>query len=98
MLKNVPRVRDVDAMIQLLCALGVQARWDDEEPNTVRICADTVATPEAPYELVRKMRAPCVVPGPQRARACGKGCLEGSGIRSGAGASSASSRATILRR
>jgi UDP-N-acetylglucosamine 1-carboxyvinyltransferase len=72
-LKNVPRVRDVDAMIQLLSALGVQARWDDQEPNTVRICADTVATPEAPYELVRKMRASFMVLGPLVARfGCGR--------------------------
>ena len=72
-LKNVPRVRDVESMLHMLQALGAQARWDSEEPGTVRIDAETVSTPEAPYELVRKMRASFMVLGPLVARfGCGR--------------------------
>jgi UDP-N-acetylglucosamine 1-carboxyvinyltransferase len=67
-LANVPRLRDVDLMLEILCALGAEARWDSEEPNVVYIDASTVHNPEAPYELVRKMRASFLVLGPLLAR------------------------------
>lgn len=69
-LHNVPRLRDVDAMLQLLRSLGVAAEWDREDPHRVTIDASSVREPEAPYELVRKMRASFLVLGPLLAR-CG---------------------------
>src|SRR5512144_1717239 len=66
-LRNVPRVRDVDAMLELLRALGARAEWCTEEPHAVHI-ESRVAKAEAPYELVRKMRASFMVLGPLVAR------------------------------
>jgi UDP-N-acetylglucosamine 1-carboxyvinyltransferase len=69
-LRNVPRVRDVDTMLEILRALGVDAAWDRWDEHTLRIEPGRIATPEAPYELVRKMRASFLVLGPLLAR-CG---------------------------
>ena len=72
-LRNVPRVRDVDHMIDILRALGANAEWDHEEDSMLRIDPETIATPEAPYDLVRKMRASFMVLGPLVARfGCGR--------------------------
>ena len=65
-LRNVPRLRDTDAMLDLLCALGARAEWDGE--HTVRIDAREIHHLEAPYDLVRKMRASFLVLGPLLAR------------------------------
>ncbi len=67
-LRNVPRLRDVDAMLELLSALGARAGRCPEEPGAVRIDASRVQNPEAPYDLVRKMRASFMVLGPLLAR------------------------------
>jgi UDP-N-acetylglucosamine 1-carboxyvinyltransferase len=69
-LRNVPRLRDVDTMLEILRALGVRADWDPDDPHAVRIDASSIARPEAPYDLVRKMRASFLVLGPLIAR-CG---------------------------
>ena len=72
-LKNVPRVRDVEHMLALLRALGAKADWSAEGSREIRINAESVATPEAPYDLVRKMRASFMVLGPLVARfGCGR--------------------------
>ncbi len=67
-LRNVPRLRDVDGMLQILSALGARADWDAQEPSTLRILADDVDRFEAPYDLVRRMRASFMVLGPLVAR------------------------------
>jgi UDP-N-acetylglucosamine 1-carboxyvinyltransferase len=67
-LRNVPRLRDVEAMAQLLAALGARVAWDAEDPHTLSIDPSGVNRPEAPYELVRKMRASFMVLGPLVAR------------------------------
>src|SRR5262245_19147209 len=69
-LRNVPRLRDVDTMLEILRALGVRADWDPGDARSVRIDASTITSPEAPYDLVRKMRASFLVLGPLVAR-CG---------------------------
>jgi UDP-N-acetylglucosamine 1-carboxyvinyltransferase len=71
-LRNVPRVRDVDAMGEILGALGVPCTWDPGDPHVLRIGGRPIAHPEAPYDLVRKMRASFLVLGPLVAR-CGVG-------------------------
>ncbi len=63
-IENVPWLRDVDAMLEILRAMGARADWESEGSHTVRIDASSVHTPEAPYELVRKMRASFMVLGP----------------------------------
>ena len=65
-LRNVPRLRDVEAMLELLRALGARADWNGDHS----VCIDGASTsnPEAPYDLVRKMRASFMVLGPLLAR------------------------------
>lgn len=65
-LENVPRIGDIDTMIEMLQQLGVKARWSG--PNQVEIDATEITSNEAPYELVRKMRASFCVTGPILAR------------------------------
>ena len=59
LLRRVPRLRNVDAMLELLRALGAGADWDAVDPHAVRIDARRVTNLVAPYDIVRKMRAPC---------------------------------------
>ncbi len=68
LLRNVPHVRDVDTMLKILRALGGSADWDSEDSSAVRICGDGITRPEAPYDLVRQMRASFLVLGPLVAR------------------------------
>lgn len=63
-LRNVPRVRDVDGLLAIFEALGAKAGWDPQDSHAVRINAATVCRYEAPYDLVRKMRASFMVLGP----------------------------------
>ncbi len=65
-LKNVPSIGDVATMIEVLRALGV--RCEEEPGGVLKIDATEVGTTEAPYELVRKMRASFCVLGPLVAR------------------------------
>ncbi len=65
---NAPRVRDVDTMIRILAGLGLRAGWKSRD----ELCVDggAPATVDAPYDLVRTMRASFMVLGPLLAR-CG---------------------------
>src|SRR5579862_8831179 len=65
-LSNVPRLRDVKTAMDLLVKLGVQARWTGD--HRVELRAAEVNSHEAPYELVKTMRASFVVLGPLLAR------------------------------
>src|SRR5271154_3197395 len=38
--RNVPRIRDVDAMLEILAAIGVSVSW--RQPNEVVLCAANV--------------------------------------------------------
>src|SRR2546428_2905836 len=60
-LSNVPRIQDCLTMAEVLQRLGVEAEW---EGSTVRIDATSIGSREAPYDLVRQMRASIVVLGP----------------------------------
>lgn len=62
---NVPALRDIDSIKQLLEKLGAQIQTDGD---TVRINAGGVCHHEAEYDLVRKMRASILVLGPLLAR------------------------------
>jgi UDP-N-acetylglucosamine 1-carboxyvinyltransferase len=65
-LDNVPRIMDCALMGEVLEHLGARVEWDG---NAVAIDARELRTVEAPYELVRRMRASIVVLGPLLARA-----------------------------
>ena len=68
MLANVPRLMDVSTMAKLLAQMGVEVVNDNQ---TLELRAATVRNPEAPYELVKTMRASVLVLGPLLAR-CGR--------------------------
>jgi UDP-N-acetylglucosamine 1-carboxyvinyltransferase len=67
-LHRIPRVRDIRTMQRLLVDLGAQVDVDGE---TVRMETPRILSPEAPYELVKTMRASSLVLGPLVAR-CGR--------------------------
>ncbi|HBG47048.1 MAG TPA: UDP-N-acetylglucosamine 1-carboxyvinyltransferase [Deltaproteobacteria bacterium] len=64
---NVPRLRDIDTFKVLLSHLGSELS-DDPENRTLKIRTRDVRSPEAPYELVKTMRAAVLVLGPLVAR------------------------------
>ncbi len=65
-LTNVPRLQDVATMLTLIRNMGVHA--DRAEDGTVTIDACDLSSPEAPYELVKTMRASVLALGPLLAR------------------------------
>ena len=65
-LRNVPMIADVDGMSDLLSAMGSVVRRPQDGVVEIDSPADLV--PEAPYEIVEKMRASIVVLGPLLAR------------------------------
>ncbi len=65
-LKNVPKLKDVYSMIEVIKTLGVQVKWEGD--NTLSIDPDDFNNYEAPYELVKTMRASFLVMGPLLAR------------------------------
>lgn len=67
-LANVPRLQDVATMARLLRHMGVAVERSESEPGTVRLDATRITAPEAPYELVKTMRASILVLGPLLAR------------------------------
>ena len=66
---NVPHLRDVTTMLNLLAQMGVAVSMD--ERLGVELTAARIADPVAPYEQVKTMRASVLVLGPLTAR-CGE--------------------------
>ncbi len=64
--RNVPHLRDVTTTLSLLQTMGAEVTLDDK--NDVEISTETVNRREAPYELVKTMRASILVLGPLLAR------------------------------
>ncbi|HVX65621.1 MAG TPA: UDP-N-acetylglucosamine 1-carboxyvinyltransferase [Bryobacteraceae bacterium] len=64
-LHRIPRVRDILTMAQLLHAAGAKL---DMKDGPLRVQAGKIEKPEAPYELVKTMRASSLVLGPLVAR------------------------------
>jgi UDP-N-acetylglucosamine 1-carboxyvinyltransferase len=68
-LTNVPRITDVDIMAEVLSAMGAEVQRGSA-PDELVVITPAELVPEAPYELVERMRASVVVLGPLLAR-CG---------------------------
>ncbi|TVX97099.1 UDP-N-acetylglucosamine 1-carboxyvinyltransferase [Cohnella terricola] len=64
-ISDVPALDDVKNILQVLAALGVYAQQQD---GSVQLNAESLTSWEAPYDLVRKMRASFLVMGPLLAR------------------------------
>jgi UDP-N-acetylglucosamine 1-carboxyvinyltransferase len=65
-LDNLPDVWDIDTMLRLLQQIGVD--WERLGEHRVALSCGDIREAEAPYELVRKMRASVLVLGPMLAR------------------------------
>ena len=64
--RNVPRIRDVQAMLELLARLGVRVDWREE--NTVALRADDVSATDVDPEVSQRIRASFLLAGPLLAR------------------------------
>jgi UDP-N-acetylglucosamine 1-carboxyvinyltransferase len=60
-IRNVPHIADVETMADLLVSMGCDVR---RTADAVEVMRPAVVNPEAPYELVERMRASIVVLGP----------------------------------
>jgi UDP-N-acetylglucosamine 1-carboxyvinyltransferase len=67
-LHNVPRLQDVATMLRLIRNMGVSA--ERGEDGSVTLNAADLSNPQAPYDLVKTMRASVLALGPLMAR-CG---------------------------
>ncbi len=65
-LLNVPRLQDVATMQKLIRNMGVSIERGDD--GVIRVNASALSSPEAPYELVKTMRASVLALGPLLAR------------------------------
>src|SRR3954463_16036098 len=54
-LRNIPRIRDVEAMLDLLAGLGVRCEWRDD--NVVALCAADVDPKAMDPEAANRIRA-----------------------------------------
>jgi UDP-N-acetylglucosamine 1-carboxyvinyltransferase len=72
-LTNVPALMDVRTMAKLLAQMGVEVGTQSagENEGGLQLRARAITNPEAPYELVKTMRASVLVLGPLLAR-CGR--------------------------
>ena len=67
-LDNVPRLQDVATMLKLLRTMGVVAAEGAGGEATLSLDASDISSREAPYEMVKTMRASILVLGPLLAR------------------------------
>jgi UDP-N-acetylglucosamine 1-carboxyvinyltransferase len=65
-LRNVPRILDVETMVALIRDLGVDVEWTG--PNEVRLHAAGIATHEIDAQLASRIRASFLLAGPLLAR------------------------------
>ena len=67
-LRNVPRLQDVNTARKLLHSMGATTAQAEATPDVIVLNAGQVASFEAPYDLVKTMRASILVLGPLLAR------------------------------
>ena len=65
-LQNIPRIRDVDTLLEIVGSLGADVRWDDD--NVVTVDASKVVSAEVDRELAERIRASLLLAGPLLAR------------------------------
>ena len=65
-LRNIPRIRDVEAMVDLLRQLGAEAEWRDD--NVIAVCAGDVQETTVDTAIAERIRASFLVAGPLLAR------------------------------
>ena len=67
-LENIPRLGDVGSMRELLEGVGVEIEDSIKNPRCLALKCEKITNTEAPYDIVRKMRASILVLGPLIAR------------------------------
>lgn len=74
-LRNLPHVADISTLINLLCQHGAQAHLNGDSGENgssrgraIALTCQNITSTEAPYDIVRKMRAGALVLGPLLAR------------------------------
>src|SRR5438309_544363 len=67
-LKNIPRVRDIITLRRLLTDINVRVETPDLPPTDLTLQAEKISDAEAPYDLVRTMRASILTLGPLMGR------------------------------
>jgi UDP-N-acetylglucosamine 1-carboxyvinyltransferase len=65
-LRNTPRIRDVQAMVELLVRLGAKAEWRDE--NVIAVQCDEITHTAVDPEWAERIRASFLLAGPLLAR------------------------------
>ena len=65
-LENVPRIRDVETMVELICSLGVEIEWTGQ--NSIRVQASEVETVQLDDTLAKRIRTSLLLAGPLLAR------------------------------
>jgi len=68
-LSNVPRIRDVEALLDLVSSIGAEINWTG--PNTLRIHARALTPNDLDPDLCARIRASILLAGPMLAR-CGE--------------------------
>jgi UDP-N-acetylglucosamine 1-carboxyvinyltransferase len=66
LLHNVPRIRDVETMLELIAQVGAEVEWTGE--NEVRVHAADITSTELDAELASRIRASFLLAGPLLAR------------------------------
>ncbi len=65
-LRNIPRIGDVETLLELVASLGAEVHWDDD--NQVTIDASSVSTGTVDRALSERIRASLLLAGPLLAR------------------------------
>ncbi len=65
-LENVPRIRDVETLLEIIASLGAETSW--EGPNTVTVDASAVSAGRPDPELAVRIRASILLAGPLLSR------------------------------
>src|SRR4051794_31068134 len=73
-LRNIPRIRDVETLVDLVHSVGVQATWDTGDANTLHIHAQEVRAASLDPVLCARIRASILLAAPLLAR-CGEVAL-----------------------
>jgi len=65
-LENIPHIRDIQVVVEIIKNLGAEVNWPEKE--TIEILPPNKLFNEAPYELVKQLRASNLLIGPLLAR------------------------------
>ena len=65
-LENIPRIGDVETLLEIVTSLGAEVRWDDD--NKVTIDASAISSGSVDRALSERIRASLLLAGPLLAR------------------------------